>query len=111
MPCQNLLHQFDSAFGTFVRKSHNTGMRFLFGKYQTTEVGIDSNQNTILRRSESQQILVTRIWPEATGLQGIVALRLQPFRQTPAGATIYQELHGLATSTASRESLATTAWA
>jgi hypothetical protein len=40
-----------------------------------------------------------------------VALPLEPFGQPPAGTTIYEEIHGLATSTASRTSFATTAWA
>jgi hypothetical protein len=55
--------------------------------------------------------LISRIPAEIARLQHIVALGAQPLGKAKAGTPIYEEPHRPTTTTASRESCATTACA
>ena len=72
---------------------------------------IDYYQNSAIGGSALQERPISRIGPKLTGLDHVVALIPQPFSQTAAHTSIYQESHEPAIDTAARVSLAITACA
>ncbi len=82
-----------------------------FSKDKLAEVFIHCNEYSPLRFRSRKEHTIPGIRPLLAGVEHIVPLLSQPFRQTTAGAPIDQELHLPPIRTAFSESWAMTACA
>lgn len=78
---------------------------------QRAKVGVNRNQDAVLRGSPCEQDRIARIGSPLARFSNVMALSSQPLRNPTPRATVDQKFHAGAIRTASSRSSAITAWA
>ena len=111
MPIEHLSHQVDAPLRRYIREAHHSRLRNPPYVHELSEVVIDGQQYPALCRGVLEQREITRSVPEFAGLDDVMPLATEPFRQAASGTSIDEKLHDSATDMAANASLAITACA
>ncbi len=94
-----------------IRQPYHACVRSSSDEQELAEIVIERDQDSVFGCRLCQECRVTWIVLEAAGVEDVVPLVPQPFRQPSAGAAVDQEPHRLSTETAASVSPAITACA
>jgi hypothetical protein len=104
-------HHLDPLGGRHIRQPHEAAVRRACAEDQRAEVRVNRHENSVLLLRELEKSSVARVGPERRRFHYVVTFRAQPVGETATNAAIDQESHDPVSRTASKESLAITAWA
>ena len=94
-----------------IRQPHHACVRGSSDEQQLAEIIVERDQDSAFSCRLCQERRVAWIVFELSGVEDVVPLVPQPFRQAAAGAAVDQKLHRLSTETAASVSPAITACA